>query len=191
MVESAPIVRGDLLMTDAIGVAQRALTRRTVVRAGAHAAWAVPAITVATAAPALAVSGGAVLNSASFQVTYSKSKLHVRIGPIKNSGATATTGPVTVIFSAPKMAQTSMSNPYDNGVQNNWTYVGKSSSASSDDYTFVSKQSSLKPNQSTGMLGFKLNTTSSKPAGQFTYSATAPGSTGTAGTTTAKSAQAS
>jgi hypothetical protein len=33
------------------------LSRRTVVRAGAHAAWIVPAISVVTAAPALAASG--------------------------------------------------------------------------------------------------------------------------------------
>jgi len=37
--------------------APEGLQRRTVVKAGAHAAWAVPAITLATAAPAFAGSG--------------------------------------------------------------------------------------------------------------------------------------
>ena len=36
--------------------ARSALTRRSVIRAGAHAAWAAPAITMATAAPAFAMS---------------------------------------------------------------------------------------------------------------------------------------
>lgn len=34
----------------------RALSRRTVVRAGAHAAWVIPAVSLVTAAPALAAS---------------------------------------------------------------------------------------------------------------------------------------
>lgn len=33
-----------------------AFTRRSVVRAGAHAAWVVPAVSIAAAAPAFAVS---------------------------------------------------------------------------------------------------------------------------------------
>jgi hypothetical protein len=170
---------------------QRVVSRRAVVRAGAHAAWAVPAISIATAAPALAVSGGAALQGSAFRVKFNaaQKKLSVFVGALRNTGGTATGGPVTVVVSAPASAQTSMSRPYDAGVQNSWTYAGRSSSATTDDYTFVSRTGSLKPNQSTGALSFQLATASStKPAGQFTYIATTPGGTGTAGSTTATTA---
>ena len=168
---------------------QRSVTRRTVLRTGAHAAWAVPAISVATAAPAFAVSGGASLQGSSFKVQFNSGtkKFHVMVGPIKNTGGSPTGGPVTVVVSAPKTTPTTMSNPYDNGVQNNWTYLGSSSGSSTTDYTFVSKASSLKPNQSTGALSFFLSTTTSRPSGTWTYVASATGSTSTMGTTTSKS----
>lgn len=47
---------------NAPAAAEKGLSRRTVMRTGAHAAWAVPAISVATAAPALAASGPAALS---------------------------------------------------------------------------------------------------------------------------------
>ena len=122
----------------------RSVSRRSVMRAGAHAAWSVPLVSVATAAPALAVSPGAggSLQAGQFMVKCKSNQYgteyHVIVGPIKNSGPGDTCGPVTVTVSAPKDAQTSMDRPYDNGVQNNWQYAGQSSSADSDDYTFVS-----------------------------------------------------
>jgi hypothetical protein len=177
-------------MTQGSAAPRPAVSRRTVIRTGAHMAWAVPAVSVATAAPAFAaVSGGAALQGSSFrvQLNVKKQTLHVFVGPIKNSGASATGGPITVIVSAPKTAQTSMSNPYDKGVQNNWTYAGPSSSSTTDDYTFVSRAGSLKPNQSTGALSFLLSAKSAKPGDPFTYVVSAPGSTATAGSTTASS----
>lgn len=168
---------------------QRVVSRRAVVRAGTTAAWAVPAISVAAATSGYAaVSGQASLEGSQFRVQCNakQKRLHVVIGPIRNTGSAATGGPVTVVVSAPESAQTTMGNPYDNGVQNNWTYVGASSSPDTDDYTFVSKKGSLKPNETTGTLGFQLSMQNeSCPAEDFTYVATAPNATPTAGSTTA------
>jgi hypothetical protein len=169
--------------------AQRAVSRRTVVRAGSTAAWAVPAISVATMTSGYAaVSGQATLQGSQFfvQCNANQKRLHVVIGPIRNTGSAATGGPVTVVFSAPESAQTSMGNPYVNGTQNNWTYVGASSSGDTDDYTFVSKKGSLKPNETTGALSFQLTMQSAScPIEDFTYVATSPNSTPTAGSTSA------
>lgn len=168
---------------------QRVLSRRSVVRAGTTAAWAVPAIAVATTTSAYAaVSGQATLEGSHFKVQCNakQKRLHIIIGPIRNTGSASTGGPVTVVVSVPKSAQTTMSNPYDNGVQNNWTYAGASSSADTDDYTFVSTKGSLKPGESTGGLGFQLKMKSATcPIEDFTYVATAPNSSSTAGSTSA------
>jgi hypothetical protein len=67
------------------------LQRRTIVKAGAHAAWAVPAITIATAAPAFA---GSTQSSVSVGLLTSASRsgstLTVSNGSISNTGLATT-----------------------------------------------------------------------------------------------------
>jgi hypothetical protein len=171
--------------------AQRAVSRRAVVRAGSTAAWAVPAISVATMTSGYAaVSGQAALQGSGFTVKClaDQQRVHVMIGSIKNTGSASTGGPVTVVMSAPEGSGTTMDTPYDRGVENNWTYAGQSG----DSYTFVSKRGALKSNQSTGALGFWLGIpTESCPTGAYTYVATAPNSTSTAGSTQSTSAPSS
>jgi hypothetical protein len=143
----------------------------------------VPAISIATAAPALAVSGQATLQGSAFKVQCmpKQKRVHVLVGPIKNTGSSSTGGPVTTVVSAPAGSGTTMAQPYDKGVQNNWTYAGKSG----DSYTFVSRTGALKPNQSTGALGFMLSIpTQSCPTGAYTYVASSPNASATSGSTT-------
>jgi hypothetical protein len=66
------------------------IQRRTVVRAGAHAAWAVPAITLATAAPAMAISGTSNAVATLLSASRSGSTVTLTGGAISNLGTTAT-----------------------------------------------------------------------------------------------------
>src|SRR5688572_24200905 len=81
----------------------RTISRRTVVRTGAHAAWAVPAISVATAAPALAVSGEADLKGRGVVAIFygGRWRLVITVRPIANDGDTPT-GPITIRIYVPK-----------------------------------------------------------------------------------------
>jgi hypothetical protein len=61
-------------------------SRRQVVRIGANLAWAVPAVSIATSAPALAASGKASLKFSSFSATGSTSKVILKMGAVSNTG---------------------------------------------------------------------------------------------------------
>lgn len=72
-------------------------TRRSVIRAGATAAWAVPAISVAAAVPAFAVSTSAVLSVTAKTLSFYRDTFTGTI-TFKNTG-TVTSGVITVVFS--------------------------------------------------------------------------------------------
>ena len=113
------------------GDVERGVTRRSVVKTGAHLAWAVPAVSMVTAAPALAVSGKSKLRMGSFGASAIKGGADVDLGPIKNTG-TRETGVLTAVFELPsslKKAKVSASS-----VSSGWKVVdGKG-----QDLTFVS-----------------------------------------------------
>ena len=90
-----------------VATERRMISRRTVVRTGAHAAWAVPAISVATAAPALAASGQPDLDGSGITaIFYSPRKkknwrLIITINPITNKGP-GPVGAITLLLRVPK-----------------------------------------------------------------------------------------
>ena len=162
------------------------LTRRQVVRTGANVAWAVPLVTVATAAPALAVSGyQGHLQGSGMSVTClaNQKKIRIVVNPIKNTGK-GTTGQVTVVVHIPKTASGPFSKPpvYGGKQGSGWTYLGMTTTSSGYDFTFIS-DSGLAPGQSTKPLSFqtKPQKMTTCPPGNISYVATAPNSDSTAG----------
>src|SRR4051794_11039244 len=93
----------DLESTDTPGTENHAgPSRRQVVRIGANLAWAVPAVGIATAAPALAASGKAKLKLSSFAATASTSKVVLKLGAVTNSGPGDAGVPVASFSLSPK-----------------------------------------------------------------------------------------
>ena len=91
----------DPTSTPESGEVERGVSRRSVVRTGAHLAWAVPAVSMVTAAPALAVSGGKPkLKIGGLSASGSKKGASVDMGAVKNSG-TRDAGVLTAVFELP------------------------------------------------------------------------------------------
>jgi hypothetical protein len=85
------------------GTSHRTISRRTVVRTGATAAWAVPAISIATAAPAMAVSNQGDLNGSGIIAIFypGRWRLILTVRPIQNDGDIRV-GAITLIARMPK-----------------------------------------------------------------------------------------
>ncbi len=120
-------------------VTETGISRRSIVRAGATAAWAVPLVTVATAAPALAVSGAAVLEIRRFEAKFNRPKkdLDLFIYGVRNTG-TVPSSQVTVVFSIPRTKTGALSRaPRFISNSKGWTFVGRTGNATWD-FTFAS-----------------------------------------------------
>lgn len=116
------------------------VSRRSVVRVGAAAAWTVPLVQIATAAPALAVSGPADLDIQGYYVSRDEKKkaLKVYIAKVRNTGAQPS-GQVTVTVDVPRTKTGSFSKkPWlKQGPSSGWTFVGDSYSAATKTWTFT------------------------------------------------------
>jgi hypothetical protein len=87
------------------------MTRRSVVRAGAAAAWAVPLVTVAAAAPSFAASGPADLGTSTItSVTRSGKDVTITGLTIKNTNSQSTNG-LKVTITSNKTVASIGSNP--------------------------------------------------------------------------------
>ncbi|WP_372733637.1 hypothetical protein [Nocardioides sp.] len=110
------------------------ISRRTLVRTGAHAAWVVPAITLATAAPALAVSTNPKVVTSDVSGTIDLKKLKIK-ATFTNTGsvkATSMTVMVTVT-NADGTLGTTITGLKDGA----WAFAGAGGTAFERTYTFV------------------------------------------------------
>jgi hypothetical protein len=134
------------------------LTRRSVVRTSAHLAWAVPAVTMATAAPALAVSGPAHLRMSGFSVNYSSghTQLDVHMGPVKNNGG-SDAGQLTAVVEVPekKKGPFRKAPAMDGGASDGWKFAGRSGNGPWT-FTFVATDGHLRAGEKTRPLDFAL-----------------------------------
>ena len=154
------------------------VTRRSVVRAGATAAWTVPLVTVATASPALAVSpGNAALQINGYGVRRepAKQSLWIDIDAIRNKG-TGPSGQVTATFRVPKSRGALSAAPtliYGPGA--GWSFAGRSGDGPWD-FTFVS-DTGVESKRWTKPLKFRLKLANNEPTPQvnITVVASAPG----------------
>ena len=174
----------DAVTTETETATGTGLSRRSLVRAGATAAWSVQLIQVATSAPAFAaVSGPAKLVFQRFTAIRNDRMIRVSI-QLRNTGA-SDTGPVTVVVRVPK-AQDGQKPPVRNGVTGGWKYVSRTGNGPWD-FTFISKQG-VKKNALTPALNFGLVQRWSGRWKPMTITATAfaQGSPATASSTTVK-----
>jgi hypothetical protein len=156
-------------------VSRTGLTRRQVVKAGAHTAWLVPAISVATAVPALAVSGQGALTTSAFTAYFEANGQNfvLDLGPIKNTGA-GTTGQVTVVFRIPRQT----SGPFSSAPRligprpTGWSYAGSGTYSGGWTYTFVSHEA-LDPGESTPRLKARFSVTGKGTCSSVQITATA------------------
>ncbi|MCW2786730.1 MAG: hypothetical protein JWP74_3247 [Marmoricola sp.] len=93
------------------------VTRRTIIRTGANAAWAVPLITVATTAPALAASGSAPsIRITNHGIIRHRAKHRFTVhAQVTNVGDGATTAPVVLTLTMPKGTKQFALRPVDYG----------------------------------------------------------------------------
>jgi hypothetical protein len=77
-------------------------SRRQVVRIGANLAWAVPAVSLATAVPALAASGKGKLQLSSFSAAASTTKVTMKVGAVSNPGPGDAGIPTATLSLSPK-----------------------------------------------------------------------------------------
>src|SRR5205823_14375066 len=80
--------------------------RRTVVRAAAVTAWAVPVVQVVAASPVFATSGPANISGTTGTITRSNGKTFVVDIPVTNSGGSATAGLNAILTWTPADATT-------------------------------------------------------------------------------------
>lgn len=159
-------------MTDALNAPEATeaaeasgISRRSVVRTGAHLAWAVPAVQLVTSAPALAASGTKPnLTGGSIAVGYNKARTQtsVAIGAVRNTGGDMK-GQLTASVSLPGF----LKSPKLVGKPSaGWKAVGKSGRK----LTFISTSSGLATGASTKKLSFKVSHKAVKkaPAGKIT-----------------------
>ncbi|MBA2954561.1 hypothetical protein GON03_09520 [Nocardioides sp. MAH-18] len=142
------------------------MTRRSVVRAGAAAAWAVPMVQIAAAAPSFAASGPANLSTSSVG-TASRNKKDVTIPNVVvvNSNNQSTTALTVTVASSGSLAGTQPAAP-----------TGWSAARSGNSVVFT-RQSQLAGNSSTTPATFLL-TLQNNQATTLTITAS-PGATGT------------
>src|SRR4051794_1471547 len=133
------------------------VSRRSLLRAGSAAVWAVPVVQVASAAPALAVSGQCKLTINFFNVWHNSraGSMGFKVRGIKDTG-TSPSGQVTVVVHVPKTAAGAFSkSPYlSRPPGNGWTFVGKTGTGPWD-FTFISA-SGVGPGQTLPPLYFVL-----------------------------------
>lgn len=132
----------------------RGLSRRQVVRTGAHLAWAVPAVSVVTAAPALAASGKAKLKLSTFSASASTTKITLKLGAVKNLGP-GDAGVPTAQFSL---------SPTPKNITKIIRNGGWSQSGGSKSLKFVSSQGPLKAGKSTAALTVTVSYKKAKKA---------------------------
>lgn len=151
------------------------LTRRSVVRAGTTAAWAVPLVTVATASPALAVSpGNAELQLTGFHLHREPRQvvLAVDIHGIRNTGTTPS-GQVTVVVRVPETRYGAFSEAprLVSGPGRGWTFVGVTGDGPWD-FSFISN-TGIAPKRSAPELEFRLKLANNKPSPKVNITAVA------------------
>lgn len=136
------------------------VSRRQVVKIGANAAWAVPLISVATAAPALAVSGQGALRASTFKAVFERNRRNfvLDLGPVENAGA-GTVGQVTVVFRIPRSTGLLSRAPRLLGPRpQGWSFAGRRYVSGGWTFTFVS-HSELDPGEATPRLRARFATT--------------------------------
>ena len=160
------------------GDAGAGVSRRSVVKAGAVAAWSVPLVQLATAAPALAVSGLAKLQILGFSLDRERkhTALDVKLSGIRNRG-TGSSGQVTVVAHVPKTKKGALSGaPKLSGTPSKgWRYVGRTGPGPWD-FTFITT-TGLPAGRTTPQLWFRLKLVNNgmTPAVPITATAFAPG----------------
>lgn len=158
------------------------LTRRAVVRTGANLAWAVPAVSLATAAPALAVSGPvgqAKVALGNFQAAYIRRNAAAKItlASVANTGS-ADAGQVKAVVKFKKNGGAFKKAPKLSGsVSSGWKVAGPRSGYT---FTFVSTDTHLMPNEKTRPLSFNVTLTKvakrkTSPASRVTVAVTGKG----------------
>jgi hypothetical protein len=149
------------------------LSRRTVIKGAAHAAWMVPAITVVTQAPALAASGAAQLSFMSASGTHSGTTITARVD-VKNLNSQGTTAfQLSFQINTPAGAQAGV---VSGGSPRGWGTGSVGTGSSKNVITFTAT-SQLLGNADTGTLTFKFSSTKGFPS-SITVTALA-GGTGT------------
>lgn len=131
--------------------APQGLSRRAVVRTGAHMAWAVPAVSLVTAAPALAVSHGEPrLRISSFSASGGRKKTQIAMGPVVNRGQ-GDAGQITAVVSLPARLDNC---EIDGDVSKGWTLAG---GKKGNTLTFVSNDGNVKAGERTKALSFSVS----------------------------------
>ena len=145
----------DLESTDSPGTENRpGPSRRQVVKIGANLAWAVPAVSIATAAPALAASGKAKLKLSSFSAKASTTKVSLKLGAVSNSGPGDAGVPSATFTLSPKPKKiTSVKG------SGGWKQTGGKTSMK-----FVSAKGKLKDNGKTSPLNVTVTYKKAKKA---------------------------
>ncbi|GCD90652.1 hypothetical protein [Nocardioides sp. LS1] len=177
-------MHNDLDSVDTTDTSSSGVSRRSVVKTGAHLAWAVPAVTLATAAPALAVSppqpGPALIKITGFSANYTggASGLHVTLSPVKNKGK-SDAGQLTAVISLPVKDKGPFSKaPKFVSAHGPWTFAGRDGDGPWA-FTFVSNDGHVKPGEKTGPLDVDIDLngkTKKKPAATISVSVIGEGS---------------
>ncbi|MDN4174511.1 hypothetical protein QWY28_16240 [Nocardioides sp. SOB77] len=153
---------------------QGGLTRRSVVRTGAHLAWAVPAVSLATAAPALAVSGppsfpppSQINDTAS--VTGGGTAVAAVISGLKNTGGSDMSNVLGTLTPPGSMRPTSVNAP--------WAPVGAFAKAKAGTYRVVLLDAKVKPGETIPPLRveFKKKKNKKISGGKIKYTLSASG----------------
>lgn len=157
----------------------RGLNRRTVLKAGAHAAWAIPAVQVITQAPALAASGAADLSggvmgtqTGAWTGSNAGSSFQAQV-QVTNKNSLATTG-LKVTLTFPTGYALSVSN-----IASGWTASGGHTAT----IVFTADNSHQAPGNGSTTVSATFTSTVSNNAGKAVTAqvAATPGPTGTPG----------
>lgn len=129
---------------------QGGVSRRAVVKTGANLAWAVPAISLVTAAPALAVSGGTPkLAMGNVTANGTRTGASVSMGAVRNTGD-GDAGRLTAVATFP--ANRDNVKVVGSSVSNGW----KVADGSGDVVTFVTVDGNLAPGERSKPLSFRV-----------------------------------
>jgi hypothetical protein len=154
------------------------VNRRTLLRTGAHAAWAIPAVQIVTQSPALAATGPAALTLRLTEVGRTATTYRIRFDVTNNN----TDDPTSVVVSL-----TGVGNPNTGNSQNsvdNAVVVGSgwARSGSTNNYAFTGDLGGSKSTRSSA--SFEVTITPKHSGRKLVLSATAtptPGAPGSAG----------
>jgi hypothetical protein len=171
--------------------ARTGLSRRSVLRVGANAAWAIPAVTVVTAAPAFAAStpAKAVLHVVGYTIARNTASGAITGSlTVSNTGTAPTVGATTVTIQIPKGSPPLDKAPtpptVGSSAGSGWVFSSSNTAGNTGPWTYTWTYSlTITPNQSSTVLNVSLTGSSggTPKSGGVSTTATAQSTGGTAG----------